>query len=309
MEQFPLPNRYAVEPNGDHRATLSIEPLYPGYGTTIGNALRRVLLSSLPGTAVTSVKIPRVDHEFSTIEGIKEDVVHIILNLKQLHVKMHTETPQVLKLSVNKTGAVTAGDFEDNSEVEVVNKDLVLANVTDKEQGFEMEITVERGRGYVPVEQRKGEDLGIGVIAIDAIYSPVKKVGYAIENVRVGQRTDFDKVLLDIETDGSITPEEAFVQASSMLVDHFNVIMGEGVAPVVAVEEGAAAEETESEILVSSLDLATRTENVLTKAGIATVSQLVATDNETLLELDGFGQAALEEVDAALAKLGMERKG
>ena len=303
MDAFPLPNGYEVAKTGDHAATVSIEPLSPGYGTTIGNALRRVLLSSLSGTAVTSVKVPRVEHEFSAIEGVKEDMVEVILNIKQLHVAMTTDEPQVLKLSVKKEGPVTAAAFEETSEAKVMNKDLVIAHVTDSKIGFEMEIVVERGRGYLQVEQRKDEELGVGVIAIDALFSPVVKVGYETENMRVGQRTDFDRLSLHIETDGSVTPENAFEQAARLLMDHFAILMGDAQSESKPMAQLQAEEAPQEEVVdepVTALGFSTRTANALSRAGIERMSQLVKMSDEDLLALEGFGQTALQEVRAKI---------
>ncbi len=301
MDAFQLPNAFRVEITGENRATISVEPLFPGYGLTVGNTLRRVLLSSLAGTAVTSVRMPRVDHEFSTINGVKEDAVQLILNLKLLRVRLHVDGPVTLRLIAKGQGPVTADMFEENADVEVVNKDLVLANTTKKDSGFELEVIVERGRGYVPVEQRQDEDLGIGVIAIDAMYSPVRKVGYAIENVRVGQRTDYDKVKLDIETDGTVTPEEAFRQATQLLMDHFSAVLGSGEA---AASEVASEATVEKDVLVSSLGLSARIEKALSRAGVATVSQIVSRSDEDLLALDGLGAGAVAEIREAVKMLG-----
>lgn len=210
---------------------------YPGYGTTLGNALRRVVLSSLAGAAARSVKIKGVSHEFSTIEGVMEDVVQIILNLKQVRFKLHGDEEGVVKVSLKSKGEgpVTASMIKTTSNVEIVNGDQVIATVTDKKTELEMEIEIDRGLGYVPVESRERDDeREIGVIAIDAIYTPVKRVNYEVENMRVGKRTDYDKITLEIVTDGSITPEEAFAKSVSILVGQFSSLAtkeGETVAP------------------------------------------------------------------------------
>lgn len=223
---------------------------YPGYGTTLGNALRRVVLSSLAGAAVRSVKIKGVSHEFSTIDGVMEDVVQIILNLKQIRFKMHGEENEVVKVTLKSKGegVVTAASIKAPSNVEVVNPDQVIATVTDKKTELEMEIEVDRGLGYVPVESRERDDeREIGVIAIDAIYTPVKRVNYEVENMRVGKRTDYDKITLEIVTDGSVTPVEAFEKSVSILVGQFSSLTQvekegkEAVAP--AAPEAEAGEE------------------------------------------------------------------
>jgi len=224
MENFPLPSKIEIKKIGDNSERFIIEPLYPGYGNTIGNSLRRVLLSSLPGAAVQSVKIKGIQHEFSTIEHVKEDVVAIILNLKKVRFKYKGEEP--IKLFIKEKGEkkVTAGDIKTTSDIEVVNKNQLIATLTSKEASLEMEITVGIGRGYVPVEERENEEHEIGTIIVDAIYTPIKNVNFDVENVRVGEMTNYDRLILDITTDGTITGEEAVKIASKILVDHFNFV-------------------------------------------------------------------------------------
>lgn len=229
MEGISLPTKTDIQYDKDNsnKAIVTIESFYPGYGQTVGNTLRRVLLSSLTGAAVTNIKIKGVDHEFSTIEHVKEEVLQIILNIKRLRLKMFSEEPQRLKLSVKGKKAVTAGDITANAQVEVVNPDLVIATLTDDKAEFEMELVVEKGKSYLPVEVRPHQE-ELGMIAVDAIFTPVIKVGYKVESSRIGQRTDYDKLILDIETDGSITVEDALVQAGKILVDHFQFIANIG---------------------------------------------------------------------------------
>ncbi len=219
-----LPSEPKIISKTGNRAVLEISPLAPGYGMTIGNTLRRVLIASLEGAAATSVKIKGVDHEFSAIPGISEDVIEIILNLKKIRFRLYKNEPVTLTLSSKGEGEVTAGDIKTTSDVEVINKDQHIVTISDKKAVFEMELTVENGVGYVPVEQRQKEKLSIGEIAIDGIFTPIKNVNFTVENIRVGQRTDYNKVLVDIETDGSISPEEAVKRASQILIDHFAVI-------------------------------------------------------------------------------------
>ncbi len=226
MEPLLLPQSIVSETVSDNRARVVIEPCYPGYGTTLGNALRRVLLSSLPGATVVAVKITGVDHEFSTLPGVKEDVVDMLLNIKQLRIKLFSNETVTFKLNVTGEKEVTASDIEANSNVEILNKDLFIASLTDKKANLEIEFIARQGRGYEPVENRDSEKYDIGVIAIDAAYTPVQRVGYTVENVRVGQMTNFDKLTLDVQTDGSLTPEQAVKQASQILIDHFKVIVG-----------------------------------------------------------------------------------
>ncbi|MEI6040231.1 MAG: DNA-directed RNA polymerase subunit alpha [Candidatus Berkelbacteria bacterium] len=217
--------------------TFIIEPLSPGYGVTIANSMRRVLLSSLEGAAITSVKIEGATHEFTTVPGVKEDVVEIILNLKTLRFKLHQDEPAVLKLEVKGPKTVTSADFQTNSSCEIVNKDVFLATL-DKTAKLSMEITVEKGRGYVPVERRAEGKMPLGTIAVDSIFTPVKKVHYEVENTRVGGMTNFDKITLEIATDGSIDPEEALNKAAGVLVEHFGIIQ-QAFAPVAKTEKKA----------------------------------------------------------------------
>lgn len=235
MEKIPLPNRILIEPvkNKEFEAIATISPCYPGYGVTIGNALRRVLLSSLEGAAITAIKIRGLDHEFKSIKGVKEDVVDIILNIKGIRLKLHEEGPVELKLKVEGAKSVTAGDIDAPSSVEITNKEILIFTTTDKDAKIEMILWVEKGRGYVPVEAREEEEerSEIGRIAIDAIYTPVREVGYQVENVRVGQRTDFDKVIMNIQTDGTLTPEEAIGQSAGILIEHFEKCIPEGAVP------------------------------------------------------------------------------
>ncbi len=219
-----LPAEPKVISKEENKATFEIAPLYPGYGTTLGNVIRRVLISSLEGAAVTSAKIKGVDHEFSSLEGVREDVIEILVNLKKVRFKVYGDDPVTLNISFKGAGSVTAKDIEENANVDVVNPDQHIATVTDKKTNFEMELRVEKGVGYVPVEQRQKEKLTVGEIAIDGIFTPIKNVNYTVENIRVGQRTDYNKVIMDIETDGSLTPEETLKKASQIILDHFQII-------------------------------------------------------------------------------------
>ena len=222
-----LPKPPKIIKKGENRAVFEIENCYSGYGMTLGNVFRRVLLSSLPGAAVTAVKIKGVNHEFSTIPHVLEDVIQVILNLKQIRFKLFSQELITLTLKVKGEKKVKASDIKLTSDVEIVDKDTHIATLTDKKAELEMEIEVDSGLGYVPVEQRTKEKLSIGYIAVDAIFSPVKRVNYEVENMRVGDRTDFNKLSIDIKTDGSISPEEAFQEAAKILVDHFSLFLAE----------------------------------------------------------------------------------
>ncbi len=226
-QSIPLPNKISFS-DGDkpNEKILTIEPCYKGYGTTLGNALRRVLLSSLIGAAITDVKIKGADHEFSGIEGVKEDVVDILLNLKKIRFKMHTDESVKLTLKASGAKKITAKDFDKNPDVEVINQDALIASLSSKDGKFEMEVTVRKGRGYESIDDRETDEAKeIGSIAIDAIYSPVVNVSMEVTQARVGQDINFDKVILGIETDGTITPEEAVEQAGTILVDHFSLFV------------------------------------------------------------------------------------
>src|ERR1035437_6177299 len=218
------PEQIKVIAKEGNRATFEISPLMPGYGATIANPLRRVLLSSLEGAAITSIKIKGVDHEFSSISGVQEDVIELIINIKKVKFRLHTDGPVKVTLEVKGDKEVTAADIKTNADVEVINPEQHIATLTDKKMDFVMELDVEKGIGYVPVEQRQKEKLAIGVIAIDAIFSPVRLVNFKIEDVRVGQRIDFNKVTMEVETDGSIEPEVAMKNASEILINHFRVV-------------------------------------------------------------------------------------
>jgi len=223
-----LPKPAKIINKKDNWAQFQVEGLYPGYGVTVGNSLRRVLLSSLEGAAITQVKIKGVQHEFSTMPGVLEDVITIIMNLKQLRFKVHSDEPQKATLKIKGEKKVKGSDFEIPTQLELMNKDAHIATLTSGKTEFEMEVQVEKGVGYEPVETRKQDiKLEIGVMPIDAIYTPVKRVSYNVENMRVGDRTDFDRLTLDLETDGIITPEDAFFQASDILVKHFSLLAEE----------------------------------------------------------------------------------
>lgn len=225
MEKLLLPSKILFEKSKEpNKATMTVEPCYFGYGTTLGNALRRVLLSSLPGAAVTSVKIKGVDQEFSSIEKVKEDALDICLNLKKLRMKVFSKEPVKLTLQAKGEKDVVAADFDKNSDVEIINEDLHICTLTDKKASLEMEVTVEQGRGYLPTEERVKEDVEIGSILIDALFSPVQKIGYKVEPSRVGDITNYDKLTMEIETDGTIAPEEAVSQAAQILIEHFSLL-------------------------------------------------------------------------------------
>lgn len=250
MENISVPSKLSwVDGNRPHERIFTVEPFFPGYGTTVGNALRRVLLSSLTGAAVTAVKIKGVTHEFTSIPNVKEDVLEVLLNLKQLRMKLFTDQPVKLTLSVTGERKVVAKDIAPSADVVIANPKLHLATITDPKGELEMEITVERGRGYLPTEERGKEKLDLGTIAVDAFFSPVRNVGYKVENVRVGDITNFDRLVLTVESDGTITPEEAVQESSKILVEHFSIFGAGAVAPI---EQAPSVDEPEEQIIPDS---------------------------------------------------------
>jgi len=305
LHEIHLPKTKILNQEGNV-ATFAIEPLYPGYGMTLGNSLRRVILSSLPGSAVTAVKIDGVSHEFSTIPEVKEDIIEILLNLKGLCVKLHTDE-EYLTLSASGGGEVKAKDIKANPNVEISNPDLHIATLDNKQAKLDMEIKVERGRGFVPVEKREGEKLGIGMIAIDALYAPIKKVRYSVEQMRVGQMTDLDRLIIEIETDGTITPAEAVEQASEILVDHFLILSGkDSVERKESIEEKIESENPAAKILIEEINLSPRTTNALLNNELKTIEDILHLKAEELRGLKGFGAKAYDEVIDKLAEFGFK---
>jgi DNA-directed RNA polymerase subunit alpha len=226
MENILLPSSIRFEESErPNEGMLIVEPCFQGYGTTLGNALRRVLLSSLPGAAVTAVKIKGVSHEFQALEDVKEDALEIILNLKSLRMKVFSDEPVVLKVSSKGIKKVTGADIDPNADVEIINPELVIANVTNDDATLEMEITVRKGRGYSPTEERPNEVHDLGTIGIDALFSPIRNVGYRVEDTRVGEITNYDKLIMTIETDGTVTPQEAVNESTKILIDYFNLLL------------------------------------------------------------------------------------
>ena len=286
------------------RSKFTIEPLEPGFGYTLGNSLRRTLLSSIPGAAVTQVKIDNVLHEFSTIEGVKEDVTDVVLNLKQLVISSENEEPSTVHLRVSGPTDVTAGDIELPAGVEVLNADHHIASL-NKNASLSMELRIEQGRGYVPATTAPKE--AIGAIPIDAIFSPVKRVTYEVEPTRVEQMTNYDRLILDVETDGSMAPSDALSAAGSTLVNLFQLFssVGEGPGLDVGPEPG---EDEASGVLaqpIEDLDLTVRSYNCLKREGVTTVGELTEQSEEDLLEIRNFGQKSIDEVKAKLSELGL----
>ncbi|ASS76901.1 DNA-directed RNA polymerase subunit alpha [Tumebacillus algifaecis] len=284
-----------------------VEPLERGYGTTLGNSLRRILLSSLPGAAATSVKIEGVLHEFSTIPGVVEDTTEIILNLKRLSLKIHSDEEKTLTIDAEGPGAVTAGDIRVDSDVDVLNPDLHIATLADGGKLF-MEITANRGRGYVPADRNKKEDMEIGVIPIDSIYTPIERVNYSVENTRVGQVTNYDKLTLEVWTDGSIRPDEAVSLGAKILTEHLMLFVGltDKVRDTeIMIEKEDDKKEKVLEMTIEELELSVRSYNCLKRAGINTVQELCSKTEEEMMKVRNLGRKSLEEVQEKLAELGL----
>lgn len=300
---IPLPNKVYFSSDEKFKAALVIEPLYPGFGVTIGNALRRVLLSSLPGAAVTAVKIKGVDHEFSTLANVTEDIVDIILNLKQLRLRLSAEEPVRLALSAKGQKQVTAADIKSDPRIEIINPDLVIAQLDTKSADLAMEIVVEQGRGYVPVEQREGEKLEIGMIAIDAIFTPMRTVNFEVQNVRVGQITNYDKLTISMETDGTITGREALDIAAQILVDHFALLRTvEMPAESAALSEALVAGGDVAEEDLKNLGLPTRAYNALLRNNVKTISQLKGLTRQDFEAMEGLGEKSIDEILAIISR-------
>ena len=290
-------------------AKFEVQPLERGYGTTLGNALRRVLLSSLPGAAPTSVKIEGVLHEFSTIPGVKEDVTEIILNVKRIIAKVHTDTPKTVYIEANGAGEVKAENIVTDHEIDIINGDLHIATLSDKARLY-MEIVFENGRGYVTSEKNKEKMQNvIGVIPVDSVYSPVDKVNYTVTNCRVGQITDYDKLTIEIFTDGTIAPEDALSLSSKIITEHMNLFtdLSDDIANTDIMVE--TKEETKDKVLettIEELDLSVRSFNCLKRAGINTVADLVSKSEAEMMRVRNLGRKSLEEVVGKITSLGLE---
>ncbi len=291
-------------------ARFVAEPFETGYGHTIGNSLRRVLLSSLEGAAITSVKIDGAMHEFTAVEGVVEDVTELVLNLKKVKFKCHAREPQTLLLSVNKEGAVVAGDIQLNQNTEIVNAKQIICTL-DKKKKFEMELEIKVGRGFCPGDENKKVDQAIGVIAIDSLFSPVTRVRYAVESARVGQRTDYDRLLIEIWTDGRITPDDALTQASAILQHHLDVFVGYDKNAVQFEEETRKEDDEKSKMRkllnmsVNEIELSVRAANCLNNANITTVGQLAMKTEQEMLKYRNFGKKSLNEIKDKLNALGL----
>jgi DNA-directed RNA polymerase subunit alpha len=285
-----------------------VEPLDRGFGVTLGNALRRVLLSSISGAAVTSVKIDGVLHEFSTIPGVVEDVTQIVLNLKELTLRLYTDKPKLLRLDVKGKKDVTAADIQEDPEVEILTPDLHLATLDRKDAHLAMEIVVERGRGYVPAERHRRSEHVIGVIPVDSIFSPIRKVNFTVEDTRVGGATDLDRLVVEIWTDGSLRPEEALQEASRLLIDHFRLFSGIADQTAAGAPFGLPMDPDTAKLMsmpIEDLELSVRPYNCLKRAGIHTVGDLVKKTEDEVVAVKNFGRKSLDEVKEKLAAHGL----
>ncbi|MFA6973375.1 MAG: DNA-directed RNA polymerase subunit alpha [Parcubacteria group bacterium] len=321
MQSIALPHKPKFISIDEKTGKFEIDGCHPGYGTTLGNALRRVLLSSLTGSAITAVKIKGVTHEFSTIPNVLEDVIQIILNLKQVRFKSYKDEAIKVALKAKGEKVVTAGMIECPSDVEVINKDAHIATITNAKGELEIEFEIGSGIGYVPVEQQEKTEREIGVIAVDAIYTPIRRVNYSVDNMRVGKRTDFEKITVEIMTDGSITPQEAFTKSVEILVDQFSALSGfekagkeevkeEKVVLMEKVaEEAAPTKDDPKKVEVTELkNLSTRTLNVLEKSKIATIGEIVKMTESQVSELEGMGAKGVKEIKKAIGDFGLNLK-
>lgn len=311
-----LPSKPRVVSEEGVLGVYEIDSLYPGYGHTLGNSLRRIIHASLPGAAITSVKIEGVSHEFATIEGVRESVMEVLLNLKRVHFALHGDEAQTISLSVKGPKQVTAADFKLPTQVEIANPDQHIADISGK-ISFELEATIERGLGYVPREVLTKEKVDIGTIALDATFTPIRRVNYEVENMRVGDRTDFNRLRILIETNGTIMPREALERSIETMIQQLSAVIGfqdtsaEVSAP--AYEAPAASAEVAgkdpAKVKVEELGLGARVETALTEAGIKSVAGLVKKTASQLRELDGIGDKAVADISEALGALGLELKG
>jgi len=313
-----LPSKPRIVSEEEHAGTYEIDGLYPGYGHTLGNSLRRIILSSLPGAAITSVKIDGVEHEFSTMNGVREDVVTILLNLKKLRFEILTSEAQTVSLSIKGPKKVSGGDLSLPGQVRLLNPNSYICELTDKDAKIEAEFRVERGMGYVSREALKKDRVEIGEISLDAAFSPIRRANYEVENMRVGDRTDFNRLRLTIETDGTISPRSALEQSIEVMITQLKAVVGfreeelsSSAAPTAESTPTSNAPEPSAEAMktrIEDLDLSSRTVSALEKANIRTVGGLARKKEEDLLEIDGLGPKAIQEIKRALANFGIVLK-
>ena len=308
MIEIEKPRIECIEtPTDDSYGKYVIEPLERGYGTTLGNSLRRVLLSSLPGTAVTSIRISGIQHEFSAIPGVKEDVTEIVLNIKRIIARLHSDEPKTVYIEASGEGEVTAGDIKADGEVEILNPELHIATL-GPDASLSMELTLDHGRGYVPADKNKNPQQIIGTIPVDSIYTPVLKVNYAVENTRVGNQTDFDKLTLEVWTDRTISPRDAVPLGAKILVDHFTLFtdLSDSIGSrSTVVEKVETQRDKVLEMTIEELDLSVRSFNCLKRANINTVEDLISKTQDEMIKVRNLGRKSLEEVEHKLAMMGL----
>lgn len=318
-----LPSKLSIVSEVETKGVYEIDGLYPGYGHTLGNSLRRIILSSLTGAAITSLKIEGTDHEFSVIDGVKEDVITILLHLKQVRFRLNTDEPQVVTLDVKGPKHITAGDIQTSGQVEILNKDLYIAELTTK-ANLKIEMTVEKGLGFVPKEMHQKEKNETGVISVDAIFTPIRRVAYEVENMRVGDKTNHNRLRITIETDGTVSPREALEKAITIMVEQLQAIVGFTVSKRVIDKEVSKEENDEdkdeskkvesnefTDILktrIDTLDLSTRTLNALAGANIRTIGGIARKKVEDLLEIEGIGDKGIQEIKKVLGEYGISLK-
>ncbi len=309
-----LPSKPRVVKEEEFHGVYEIDGLFPGYGHTLGNSLRRIILSSLPGAAITHVKIDGVKHEFDTIDGVKDDVITILLNLKRIRLALHGDEPVTVTLKKSGVGMVTAADIESPSQIEILSPEQPIAEITSKSATLDMEITIERGLGYVAREVHAKEKVEIGTVALDAVFTPIRRANYEVENMRVGDRTDYNRLRIAIETDGTLTPREALEQSIEIMIHQLKAVIGfQDTTPVAAeVEAPAEAEEkkdVDPDVLktrIETLDLSARTLAALEEANIRTVGGLVRKKKDDILALDGIGPKGVDEITELLSTMGAE---
>jgi DNA-directed RNA polymerase subunit alpha len=319
-----LPSKLSVVSEVDTKGVYEIDGLYPGYGHTLGNSLRRIILSSLTGAAITSLKIDGVDHEFSTVDGVKEDVITMLLHLKQVRFRLLTDEPQVVKLSIKGPKQVFASDIEVTGQVEVLNKDLYIAEVTAK-KNLTIEMTVEKGLGFVSKDVHQKTKNEVGTIAIDAIFTPIRRVSYEVENMRVGDKTNHNRLRMTIETDGTLSPKEALERAITIMVEQLQAIVGFSISSKKASNDTSSDESTDEDTedskkensneftdtlktRIDTLDLSTRTLNALNGANIRTIGGIARKKKEDLLEIEGIGDKGIQEIKKVLSLYGITLK-
>jgi DNA-directed RNA polymerase subunit alpha len=321
-----LPSKPKVVKEEASQGIYEIDSLYPGYGHTLGNSLRRIILSSLPGTAITSLSIEGVSHEFASIEGVKEDVVTILLNLKKVHFQLLSDEPQEVTMEIKGQHKITASDLKLPGQVQVINKNQYIAEITGKNTSLNIKLRIERGLGYVPKEVLQKEKVEVGAIALDAVFTPIRRVNYEVENMRVGDRTDYNKLRIFVETDGTVTPREVLERAISIMIQQLQAIVGFQKEPEeeklenardkevdgqVVDEEDEGPEDNHKEFLktrVDSLGFSTRTANALAKANVRTIGGLARKNEEELLHLDGLGSKGIQEIKRTLSNFGITLK-